>query len=219
MALSSFRCVLTDDDSCINWYGQLKEIASSLRLKTVLDPQDLTSVPLEYPDVPEYPPPIAQLSYLTIVPNPASSDTTNETTPIYELTNQNVKMSHSLRNTPSVIIRVIASGCIHKNDFKKKKELTTYNRHRLNDDKAKDAIAREIIREQRAHCSQLRMFVFDTIDKSNRAHLQTCINNINSASIGKLVELLRKHRQHSRTSQRAALNTRLSHLKSLAFPE
>ncbi|KAI0997634.1 hypothetical protein K3495_g10554 [Podosphaera aphanis] len=29
-------------------------------------------------------------------------------------------MSHSLRNTPSVIIRVIASGCIHKNDLKKK---------------------------------------------------------------------------------------------------
>ncbi|KAI1005331.1 hypothetical protein K3495_g2884 [Podosphaera aphanis] len=31
-------------------------------------------------------------------------------------------MSHSMRNTPSVIIRVIASGCIHKNDLKKKKK-------------------------------------------------------------------------------------------------
>ncbi|KAI1007804.1 hypothetical protein K3495_g428 [Podosphaera aphanis] len=29
-------------------------------------------------------------------------------------------MSHSMRKTPSVIIRVIASGCIHNNDLKKK---------------------------------------------------------------------------------------------------
>ncbi|KAI0992217.1 hypothetical protein K3495_g15969 [Podosphaera aphanis] len=30
-------------------------------------------------------------------------------------------------------------------------ELTVYNRHRLNDDKAKDAAVRELIQEQRSH--------------------------------------------------------------------
>ncbi|KAI1002332.1 hypothetical protein K3495_g5869 [Podosphaera aphanis] len=36
-------------------------------------------------------------------------------------------MSYSMRNTPSVIIRVITSGCIHKIDLKKK-ELSEYEK-------------------------------------------------------------------------------------------
>ncbi|RKF81009.1 hypothetical protein GcM3_040028 [Golovinomyces cichoracearum] len=62
------------------------------------------------------------------------------------------------------------------------------------------------------------IFVFETIDKSNKAHLQSCINNIDSAPIGKLIYLLKTHRQHSKSSQRSTLNARLHYLKSLEFP-
>ncbi|KAI0991355.1 hypothetical protein K3495_g16832, partial [Podosphaera aphanis] len=56
------------------------------------------------------------------------------------------------------------------------------------------------------------------MDQSNKAHLQSCINNLDSAPVGELVHLLRTHRQHSKSSQRSALNTRLHYLKNLEFP-
>lgn len=64
----------------------------------------------------------------------------------------------------------------------------------------------------------MRNFIFETIDDSNKAHLQSCINNLESVSIGKLVELLKRHRQQSESAVRTALNIRLQDLKNRGFP-
>lgn len=62
-------------------------------------------------------------------------------------------------------------------------ELTVYIRHCLNDDKAKEAAVRDLFREQRFHYVYLRISVFETIDKFNKVHLQSCINNHDTAPI------------------------------------
>ncbi|RKF65760.1 hypothetical protein GcM3_116017, partial [Golovinomyces cichoracearum] len=89
------------------------------------------SIPLEFPNVPQYQKPIKELEYLTIVPNQSTYEEAEQgSPPMYEM--------------------------------------TVYNRHRLNDAKAKDAAARELIREQRMSYSQLRIFTHRQYSKSSQ---------------------------------------------------
>ncbi|RKF81013.1 hypothetical protein GcM3_040026 [Golovinomyces cichoracearum] len=98
-------------------------------------------------------------------------------------------------------------------------ELTYVNKVRFSDDRVRYARDLDVAKEKRAHYSRLRNFIFETIDESNKAHLHNCITSCPKAPIGKLVEILKIHRQQDEPAQRSALNTRLQQLKSLPFPE
>ncbi|RKF61751.1 hypothetical protein GcM3_153012 [Golovinomyces cichoracearum] len=145
------RYILTNDDSWTNWYGQIKEQATSYQLESILKPFNPESTPLENPGIPEYPDIVREVDYLTIITSANSIDPTSPSSeppePFYEL--------------------------------------TIYNRARFND-KAKNAAERDMVREKRVNFSKLRNFIFETIDDSNKAHLQSCINNLDSVSIGNL---------------------------------
>ncbi|KAI1003164.1 hypothetical protein K3495_g5043 [Podosphaera aphanis] len=173
--------------------------AASFQLELILKLTNPEWTPLEYPGVPEYPDIIKEVNYLTIIP---SANPINPVIPVNLVPSANLVYQATQLNQSTEPIY----------------ELTTYNRARFNGDKAKNAAERDLIREKRVIYLKFRSLIFETIDDSNKAHLQSCINNLNSVPIEKLIELLRKHRQQSESALRTALNIRLQDLKNRGFP-